>query len=64
MINNTCEGRNPFPGFGDVAGVIQQYVFYTEQMRKHGMWMNEIEDSASRRACAETDAGDIEEPAG
>lgn len=31
VINNSCEGRNPFPGFGDVAGVIQQYVFYYEQ---------------------------------
>ena len=64
VINNTCEGRNPFPGFGDVAGVIQQYVFYTEQMRKRGMWMIEIEDSASCRASAEADAGDIEEPVG
>lgn len=34
VINNTCEGRNPFPGFGEVAGVIQQYVFYSEQMQK------------------------------
>jgi hypothetical protein len=46
VINNTCEGRNPFPGFGDVAGVIQQYVFYTEQMRKRGIRKTEIEDPA------------------
>ena len=46
VINNTCEGRNPFPGFGDVAGVIQQYVFYTEQMRKRGIRKTETEDPA------------------
>ena len=64
VIDNTCEGRNPFPGFGDVAGVIQQYVFYTEQMRSRGLWVTEIEEPARSRRPAEADAGDTEDTAG
>jgi len=30
-ISNQCAGCDPFPLYGDVAGVIQQYVFYYEK---------------------------------
>ncbi|MDO4805324.1 MAG: DNA glycosylase [Lachnospiraceae bacterium] len=35
MIAEECGGCDPFPGFGDIAGIIQQYVFYTEQIHKY-----------------------------
>lgn len=35
MIAEECGGSDPFPGFGDIAGIIQQYVFYTEQLHKY-----------------------------
>ena len=35
MIAEECDGCDPFPGFGDIAGIIQQYVFYTEQVHKY-----------------------------
>ncbi len=33
-INEDCNGRSPFPEFGENAGIIQQYVFYYERMRQ------------------------------
>ena len=35
MIAEECGGCDPFPGFGDIAGIVQQYVFYTEQLHKY-----------------------------
>lgn len=35
MIAEECGGCDPFPGFGDIAGVVQQYVFYAEQLHKY-----------------------------
>lgn len=35
MIAEECDGCDPFPGFGDIAGIVQQYVFYTEQIHKY-----------------------------
>ncbi len=35
MIAEECSGCDPFPGFGDIAGIVQQYVFYTEQLHKY-----------------------------
>jgi len=34
-ISDQCEDRNPFPLYGDVAGVMQQYVFYYEKSHQH-----------------------------
>lgn len=31
VIDNECGGMNPFPAYADVAGIIQQYVFYYEK---------------------------------
>lgn len=35
-IREQYDGRNPFPGYGDTAGIMQQYIFYhiREQKRK------------------------------
>ena len=35
MIAEECGGCDPLPGFGDIAGIVQQYVFYTEQLHKY-----------------------------
>lgn len=34
-ISNQCGGCNPFPLYGEVAGVMQQYVFYYEKSHQH-----------------------------
>lgn len=34
-ISDQCEDRNPFPLYGDVAGVMQQYVFYYKKSHQH-----------------------------
>lgn len=34
VMNERYEGRNPFEGYGDAAGIMQQYVFYYVQNRK------------------------------
>jgi len=31
VINNIYEGNNPFPSYGDVAGIMQQYIFFYVQ---------------------------------
>lgn len=30
-IQEECEGRNPFPDYGEDAGIIQQYIFYYQK---------------------------------
>lgn len=32
-IQEECGGRNPFPAYGEDAGIIQQYIFYYEKHR-------------------------------
>lgn len=34
VINNYYGGVNPFPSYGDVAGIMQQYIFYYAQTHK------------------------------
>ena len=34
VIREDCGGCDPFPGFGEVAGIIQQYVFYCARLEK------------------------------
>ena len=34
VIRDDCGGCDPFPGFGEVAGIIQQYVFYCARLNK------------------------------
>ena len=34
VIREDCGGCDPFPGFGEVAGIIQQYVFYCARKDK------------------------------
>ena len=34
VIDGIYEGVNPFPGYGDVAGIMQQYIFYYAQTHK------------------------------
>ncbi len=34
VIREDCGGCDPFPGFGEVAGIIQQYVFYCARIDK------------------------------
>ena len=31
IINKEYAGRNPFPEYGDVAGILQQYAFFYAQ---------------------------------
>ena len=33
-IQENCGGKSPFEQFGDIAGIIQQYVFYYQQTRE------------------------------
>ena len=32
-IQEECQGRNPFPDYGEDAGIIQQYIFYYQKHR-------------------------------
>lgn len=34
VIETEYAGKNPFPAYGDIAGIIQQYIFYYAQMHK------------------------------
>ncbi len=34
VIDNVYDGNNPFVGYGDVGGIIQQYIFYYAQQNK------------------------------
>ena len=34
VIREDCGGCDPFPGFGEVAGIIQQYAFYCARLEK------------------------------
>ena len=34
IINKEYGGENPFPGYGDAAGILQQYAFYYAQQHK------------------------------
>lgn len=35
-IEDGCQGENPFPQYGEYAGIIQQYIFYYGKYRKFG----------------------------
>ena len=35
VIDEAFNGKNPFPDYGDVAGIVQQYMFYWKTQHKH-----------------------------
>jgi N-glycosylase/DNA lyase len=34
IIDSQYQGVNPFPAYGDAAGIMQQYAFYNAQIHK------------------------------